>query len=194
MIDDDVFSDTDSNHRNNAEFDLADWGQVFENFERNLLNDELERKKKQYEADLAVNGEEEIAVPQYNEHFFGEDEGRAELDDIQLEAVIEIEIEDHIPEQDQDGFEGDRRVQVIEEGIELVREVIEEMGDMVPDIEVQQQMQEFIRLLQLPALAIQVLIGNLSQVQPRIERPIYPIINSTLYRYQTKLPALLLLV
>ncbi|KAG0319148.1 hypothetical protein BG000_003965 [Podila horticola] len=143
-MDDDVFSDTDSSHHNNAEFDLADWGQ--------------------YEADLAANGEEEIAVPQRNEHFFGEDEGRAELDDIQLEAVIEIEIEDSIPEQDQDGFEGDRRVQVIEEGIELVREVIEEMGDMAPELEVQQQLQEFIRLLQLPALAIQVLIGNLSQI------------------------------
>ncbi|KAF9380704.1 hypothetical protein CPB97_008185 [Podila verticillata] len=88
-----------------------------------------------------------------------------------------MEIEDHVPEQDQGRFEDDRRVQVIEDGIELVREAIEEMGDMMPDLEVQQQLQEFIPLLQLLALVIQVLIGNLAQIQPRIEQPHIPNIH-----------------
>lgn len=41
-MDDDLFSDTDSDHNDNNEFDLAERDQFFDDFECNLLDAELE--------------------------------------------------------------------------------------------------------------------------------------------------------
>ncbi|KAF9306967.1 hypothetical protein BG003_000847, partial [Podila horticola] len=108
MEDDDIFSDADSTY-SNAEFDLEEWDRVFNEFERNLLDAELEGQI-QYEADLAANIEEEIVIPEHIENFFGGDEIGARLDDVQLEAAIEMENDNIIEhEQDQDNFEDERR-------------------------------------------------------------------------------------
>ncbi|KAF9367930.1 hypothetical protein CPB97_005140, partial [Podila verticillata] len=175
-MDDDIFDDDAGNiYDNNAEFDPAEWDQVFELFERNLLDDELEGQLP-YEADLAANRAEEIAIPERVEYFFGIDEIRAGIDDMRLEEAIEMENEDNAHEQDQGNFEeGERRVQVIVEGIELVRQAVEGIGnEVVPNLDNHQQLQDLLPLLQLLALAIQAMHGNFMQIQPRIERPHIP--------------------
>lgn len=99
------------------------------------------------------------------------------MDNVQLEAIVGIENEHYEPEQDHDGLEEDRRVQVIADGIELAREAIEGMGDgPVPDA-YDQQLQDLIPLLQLLAVAIQVMFRNLVHIQPRIEQPHIPAIH-----------------
>ncbi|KFH74000.1 hypothetical protein MVEG_01213 [Podila verticillata NRRL 6337] len=175
--DDDVFNDANNIHNNDAEFDPVQWDQFFGEFEHNLLDAELEGQI-QYEAALVANREEEIRIPRRNEYFFGVDENRARLDDMELEAAVRIENENLEPEDDQDEFEDDRRVQAIVEGIDLVREAVGAVGEnVVPDLEVEQQLRDLLPLLQLLALAIQVLFRNWVQIRPRIERPRIPAIR-----------------
>ncbi|KAF9311053.1 hypothetical protein BG006_004638, partial [Podila minutissima] len=122
--DDDVFNDAYNIHNNDAKFDPDQWDQFIGDFEHNLLDAKLEDQI-QYEADLAANREEEIDIPECIEYFFGADEDRAGLDDMELEAAVRIENEIQEPEEDPEEFEDDRRVQAIVEGIDLVREAVE---------------------------------------------------------------------
>ncbi|KAG0253968.1 hypothetical protein BGZ95_006164, partial [Linnemannia exigua] len=124
--------------RDDDHFDHVLWDQVFEGFERNLLDGAIEGQI-QYEADMAANREEEVAIPERPEYFFGVDEIGADLGNIQLEAANGMENEDHEPDQDEEEFEDDRRVQAIVAGIEMVREAVEGMDDeVVQDANAQQ--------------------------------------------------------
>lgn len=97
------------------------------------------------------------------------------MDDMLLEEAVADEGGVHEPEQGQDEFEDDRRVQVIVDGIAMVREAVEAVGDdAVPGPDAQQQLQDYVPLLQLLALAIQVLFGNFMQIWSQIERPCIP--------------------
>lgn len=115
-------------------------GTGLQQFQANLLDAELEGQI-QYEADLAANREEDMDIPECIEHFFVVDEGQVALDDMLLKEAVADEGNVHEPEQGQDEFEDERRVQVIVDGVAMVWEAVEAVGDdAVPGPDAQQQL------------------------------------------------------